>query len=99
MMVMAKAVGIVDLTWLGAFALLTVYCWHHGSAGPGFTGTFELALKAGFALILSEASMALISVYAIVLHVAQLFVQVGFGVVFLPGSTSVTIGIGLRGEH
>ena len=86
MMVMAQAVGITDLSWLGAFALLTVLTVGiMGPAGPGFTGTFELALKAGFALlILSESSMALISVYAIVLHVAQLFVQVGFGAAFLP---------------
>ena len=86
MMLMARAVGIVDLSWLGAFALLTVLTVGiMVPAGPGFTGTFELALKAGFALlILSADSMALISVYAVVLHVSQLFVQVGFGVAFLP---------------
>lgn len=86
MMLMARAVGIMDLSWLGAFALLTVLTVGiMVPAGPGFTGTFELALKAGFALlILSGDSMALISVYAVVLHVAQLVVQVGFGVACLP---------------
>ena len=86
MMVMSEAVGISDLSWLGAFALLTVLTVGiMVPAGPGFTGTFELALKAGFALlVVSAESMLLISVYAIVLHVAQLFVQVGFGVVCLP---------------
>jgi glycosyltransferase 2 family protein len=85
MLVMANAVGIEGVTWVGGFALLTVLTVGIMiPAGPGFTGTFELALQAGFALlIIPDDSLALISVYAVVLHVSQLFVQVGFGVLFL----------------
>jgi uncharacterized protein (TIRG00374 family) len=85
MLVMADAVGIEGVTWVGAFALLTVLTVGIMiPAGPGFTGTFELALQAGFALlIIPDSSLSLISVYAVVLHVAQLGVQVGFGLLFL----------------
>ena len=53
-------------------------------AGPGFTGTFELAMKGGFALlVLAPSSEANIALYTVMLHVAQLLVQVSFGAVFL----------------
>ena len=92
MLVMAHAVGIEGVTWVGAFALLTVLTVGIMiPAGPGFTGTFELALQAGFALlIIPDSSLPLITVYAVVLHVAQLCVQVGFGVLFL---NQVSVGL------
>ena len=81
---MASAVGIDDLSSVGALTLLTVLTVGIMiPAGPGLTGTFELALQAGFALLLlSPESQELIPVYAIVLHVCQFSTQVIFGLVF-----------------
>lgn len=85
MKVMAGACNIPDLSWAGGFALLAVLVVGIMiPAGPGFTGTFELALKGGFALlVLSESSQANIALYTVMLHVTQLLVQVAFGAVFL----------------
>ena len=79
------SVQIHDLSWTGSFALLTVLTVGiMVPAGPGFAGTFELALKAGFALlVLSPKSVDLIVVYTVILHLAQLAVQVGFGALWL----------------
>ena len=52
--------------------------------GPGMTGTFELALAAGFSLLLlSPESQGNITLYTIMLHVSQLVVQVACGVPYL----------------
>ena len=87
MKIMAVACHIPDLTYVGGFALLAVLVVGIMiPAGPGFTGTFELALKGGFALlILSETIRANIALYTVMLHVTQLLVQVSFGAVFLLG--------------
>jgi uncharacterized protein (TIRG00374 family) len=79
--VMAEACQIHDMTWIGGFALLTVLVVGiMVPAGPGFTGSFELAVKASFALlVLSDESRAMIVVFTIVLHVAQVGVQMLFG--------------------
>lgn len=85
MKLMAEGTHIPDLTWVGGFVLLTVLTVGIMiPAGPGFTGTFELALKGGFALlVLAPESMANITLYTLMLHVTQLVVQVGFGAVWL----------------
>ncbi len=85
MRLMALGTHIPDLSWIGGFALLTVLTVGiMVPAGPGFTGTFELALKGGFALlVLSPSSMENVALYTIMLHVAQLVVQVGFGALWL----------------
>lgn len=85
MRLMALGTHIPDLTWVGGFALLTVLTVGiMVPAGPGFTGTFELALKGGFALlVLAPSSVENIALYTVMLHVAQLLVQVGFGAVWL----------------
>jgi uncharacterized protein (TIRG00374 family) len=88
MKLMADATHIPDLDYVEGFALLTVLTVGiMVPAGPGFTGTFELALKAGFTLVLlTPQSQANIALYTIVLHVAQLVVQVGIGsIVILSG--------------
>ena len=84
MLVMASAVGIEDLTIIGALTLLTVLTVGiMVPAGPGLTGTFELALQAAFALLaLSDRSNALVPVFAILLHVCQFGIQVFIGAVF-----------------
>lgn len=94
MLIMCNAVGIPDVSIIGAFALLTVLTVGiMVPAGPGFTGTFELALKAGFALlIIPDSALPLITVYAVVLHICQLFIQVGYGIIFLHN-----IPVGLKG--
>ena len=85
MTLMARGAHIPDLSFVGGFALLTVLTVGIMiPAGPGFTGTFELALKGGFALLVLEpASVENITLYTIMLHVAQLGVQVSFGAIFL----------------
>lgn len=85
MEVMAWAVGIPEVGLVEGFALLAVVVVGiMVPAGPGFTGTFELALKAGFSLVaLSADSASRIAVYIIVLHVIQLFIQVSFGAIYL----------------
>jgi len=85
MRLMALGTHIPDLTWVGGFALLTVLTVGiMVPAGPGFTGTFELALKGGFALlVLSPESTENVALYTVMLHVAQLLVQVGFGAIWL----------------
>jgi len=87
MKLMAQATHIPDLSYTGGFALLTVLTVGiMMPGGPGFAGTFEFALKGGFALlsgVLSESSQANIALYIIMLHVAQLLVQVSFGAVYL----------------
>ena len=85
MRLMAIGTHIPDLSWVGGFALLTVLTVGIMiPAGPGFTGTFELAMKGGFALlVLAPSSEANIALYTVMLHVAQLLVQVSFGAVFL----------------
>ena len=84
MKVMGVAVHMNDLTWIGGFALLTVLTVGiMVPGGPGFAGTFEFALKGGFALlVLSSESRENITVY-ILLQAAQLLVQVGFGALYL----------------
>ncbi|MEE2785928.1 MAG: lysylphosphatidylglycerol synthase transmembrane domain-containing protein [Myxococcota bacterium] len=81
----ATGVHIFDLTYTGGFALLTVLTVGIMiPAGPGFAGTFEMALKAGFALlIMSPGSVERIVLYTVILHLAQLVVQVGFGALWL----------------
>lgn len=85
MRLMALGTHIPDLSWIGGFALLTVLTVGIMiPAGPGFTGTFELALKGGFALlVLAPSSVENITLYTVMLHVAQLLVQVGFGAIWL----------------
>ena len=85
MKLVGTAANIPDLTITGGFALLTVLTVGiMVPGGPGFAGTFEFALKGGFALLLlSEESQANIPLYIIILHVAQLLVQVSFGAVYL----------------
>jgi len=85
MMLMADATHIPDLTLTGGFALLTVLTVGIMiPAGPGFTGTFELALQAGFALlVLAPTSLENVVLYTLVLHAAQLVVQVGCGALWL----------------
>lgn len=85
MRLMALGTHIPDLSWVGGFALLTVLTVGIMiPAGPGFTGTFELALKGGFALlVLRPESLENVALYTVMLHVAQLVVQVGFGAVWL----------------
>ncbi len=82
---MADACHIPDLTWSGSFALLTILVVGiMVPAGPGFTGTFELSVKASFALLLiSEQSLANVTLFTIMLHLSQLAVQVAFGAVYL----------------
>lgn len=83
--VMAEACQIHDMTWIGGFALLTVLVVGiMVPAGPGFTGSFELAVKASFALlVLSDESRSMIVVFTIVLHVAQVGIQLLFGLLVL----------------
>ena len=85
MRIMALGTHIPDMSWVGGFALLTVLTVGiMVPAGPGFTGTFELALKGGFALlVLSPSSLENAALYTIMLHVSQLVIQVGFGAVWL----------------
>ncbi len=85
MTIMGDAAHIPDLTLTGGFALLTVLTVGIMiPAGPGFTGTFELALTAGFALlVLGPESRENVMLYTLVLHVAQLGVQVGWGALAL----------------
>jgi len=85
MTIMGDAAHIPDLDLTGGFALLTVLTVGIMiPAGPGFTGTFELALTAGFGLlVLAPESRENIMVYTLVLHVAQLGVQVGWGALWL----------------
>lgn len=82
---MAEACQIHDMSWIGSFALLTVLVVGiMVPAGPGYTGSFELAVKASFALLLlSPESRAQIVVFTIVLHVAQVGVQLLFGLAVL----------------
>lgn len=85
MKLMAEGTHIPDLSWVGGFVLLTVLTVGIMiPAGPGFTGTFEVALKGGFALlVLAPASRENIALYTLMLHATQLLVQVGFGAVWL----------------
>lgn len=83
--IMANACQIHDMSWIGGFALLTVLVVGiMVPAGPGYTGSFELAVKASFALlVLSPESRSMIVVFTIVLHVAQVGVQMLFGLLVL----------------
>lgn len=85
MTVMGHAVHIPDLTWTGGFALLAVLVVGIMlPGGPGLTGTFELALAAGFSLLaLQPASRENVVLYTVMLHSVQLIVQVVVGVAFL----------------
>ena len=87
MKLMADAVHMPDVTLSGGFALLAILVVGiMVPGGPGMTGTFELALSAGFSLLLlSEESRANITVYIIMLHVTQLLVQVVCGLPFMVG--------------
>lgn len=82
---MGLATHIPDLSYPGGFALLAVLTVGiMVPAGPGFTGTFELALKGGFALlVLAPESLENVALYTIMLHVVQLGVQVGAGALVL----------------
>ncbi len=82
---MGLATHIPDLSYPGGFALLAVLTVGiMVPAGPGFTGTFELALKGGFALlVLAPESLENVALYTIMLHVVQLAVQVGAGALVL----------------
>lgn len=82
---MAEACQIHDMSWIGSFALLTVLVVGiMVPAGPGYTGSFELAVKASFALlVLSPESRSQIVVFTLVLHVAQVAVQMLFGLAVL----------------
>jgi uncharacterized protein (TIRG00374 family) len=82
---MGLATLIPDLSYPGGFALLAVLTVGiMVPAGPGFTGTFELALKGGFALlVLAPESLENVALYTIMLHVVQLAVQVGAGALVL----------------
>ncbi len=90
---MALATQIPDLSYPGGFALLAVLTVGiMVPAGPGFTGTFELALKGGFALlVLAPESLENVALYTIMLHVVQLGVQVGAGALVL-ASGRVSLG-------
>lgn len=85
MRLMALGTHIPDLSWVGGFVLLTVLTVGIMiPAGPGFTGTFEVALAGGFSLlVLAPTSLENVALYTIMLHVAQLVVQVGFGAIWL----------------
>lgn len=85
MQIMGHATGIPDLDIVGAFAVLAVLVVGiMVPGGPGFAGTFEFAVTAGFSLLaLAPTSMSNVALYTIVLHVTQLVVQVGFGSLFL----------------
>lgn len=85
MKLMGNAVNIDDLSYPGGFALLAILVVGIMiPGGPGMTGTFELALAAGFALLqLSPESQGNITLYTIMLHVTQLVVQVACGVPYL----------------
>ena len=60
-----------------------------------------MALKAGFALlILSPSSVDRIVLYTVILHLAQLLVQVGFGALWLvTGQVDVTGLFGSSGPE
>lgn len=85
MKIMGSAVNIDDLSYPGGFALLAILVVGIMiPGGPGMTGTFELALAAGFSLLLlSPESQGNITLYTIMLHVTQLVVQVACGVPYL----------------
>ncbi len=79
MVYLAQAVGIYDLDTVESFALLAILVVGIMlPAGPGYTGSFELALKGGFALV-TVAQIDKIPLFIIALHLAQLSVQVVFG--------------------
>lgn len=82
---MAISCHIPDMSLLEAFALLTVLVVGiMVPAGPGYTGSFELAVKTSFALfVISPESQANITVFIVMLHLSQVVVQVGFGLVFM----------------
>lgn len=85
MKLMAHAVHIPDMTWTGSFALLAVITVGIMiPAGPGFTGTFELAAKGGFSLlVLAPDSLANATLYTVLLHVSQVAVQMIWGGAYL----------------
>lgn len=85
MKVMAEAVNIHDLSYAGGFALLAILVVGIMiPGGPGMTGTFELALAAGFSLLLlSPESQGNITLFTIMLHVSQLVAQVVVGLPYL----------------
>ena len=85
MKVMGTAAHMPDLTYAGGFALLAVLVVGiMVPGGPGFTGTFEFALTAGFSLLaLSPSSRENVVLYTIVLHSVQLVIQVGLGAAYL----------------
>ena len=77
---LAQAVGMYGLDWIESFALLAILVVGIMlPAGPGYTGSFELALKGGFALVTID-NIEQIPIFIIVLHFAQLSVQILFGV-------------------
>ncbi len=85
MKLMGEASRMPDLSWTGAYALLAILTVGiMVPAGPGFSGTFELAVKAGLSLlVLSEESLANSAVYILVLHGTQFLIQVTFGGVYI----------------
>ena len=85
MKLMGGAAGMNDLSWVGSYALLAILTVGiMVPAGPGFAGTFELAIKAGLSLlVLSPESVANSTVYILVLHGTQFIIQVLFGAVFV----------------
>jgi uncharacterized protein (TIRG00374 family) len=82
---LGHACHMPDLTMAGAFALLAVLVVGIMiPAGPGFAGTFELALEAGFSLlVLAPDSLAHATLYTVMLHITQLVVQVACGAAFM----------------
>lgn len=83
----ADACHIPDMGWIGSFALLTVVVVGiMVPAGPGFTGSFELAVSASFALlVLAPSSRDNIVVFTLVLHLSQVVVQLVFGLAWMLG--------------
>ena len=83
----ADACSIPDMTWTGSFALLTVVVVGIMiPAGPGFTGSFELAVKASFALlVLAPESRENMLVFTVMLHLPQVVVQLAFGLAWMLG--------------
>ncbi len=79
MVYLAQSIGIHDLDTVESFALLAILVVGIMlPAGPGYTGSFELALKGGFALV-TISQVDKIPLFIIALHLAQLSVQVVFG--------------------
>ncbi|MEE2645334.1 MAG: lysylphosphatidylglycerol synthase transmembrane domain-containing protein, partial [Myxococcota bacterium] len=95
MAVAAEACGVTGLGLKGAFTLLSILVVGIMiPAGPGFTGSFELALVGGFAL-LSHPAEGAIPLYIIVLHGVQVSVQslAGLLSLTLPRESEASYGV------